>query len=240
MPNEERTGLLESEQRPKLASFNSSDPSRREAIIGLVTPTEERAEATINDQYPQYTPSTLHHQGPEEAVESKGTAVTSTTKKTIGSRTDLSDAVHSITPPLEGQREPVGNKELCGGNSTNDTTVTAVETVRGPALLFEESKFPSPSDKEDADNAVGNTTSEKLLDGLQVTPDDQKQQSRPRGVLHEKNVNKDSSRITMESAKSPHKAPETQDQLASGSEMQSTKKHPQVSNIICPVAIFVV
>ena len=230
---------MESEQRPELASFNSSDPSRREAIIDFVTPTEERAGSTINDQYPQYTPSTLHHQGPEEAVESKGTAVTNTTKETIGAKTDLSDAVHSTTPPLEGQREPVGNKELCGGNSTNGTTVTAAETVKGPALLLDESKFPSPSDKEDADNAVGNTTSEKLLDGLQVMPDDQKQQSGPRSLLHEKNANEYTSRITMESAKSPHKAPETQDQLGSGSEMQSTKKYPQVSNIPCLVAIFV-
>lgn len=204
-----------------------------------MAPTEERAGSTINDQYPQCTPSTLHHQSPEKAVESKGIVVTNTTKETIGPKTDMSDAVHGTTPPLEGQKEPVGSKELCGGNSTNETTVTAAETVRGSALLLEESKFPSASDLEDRANAVGNTTSEKLLDGLQVMPDDQKQQLGPRSVLQEKNVNEYASRITMDSTKSPHKAPETQDQLGPGSEMESTEKCPQVSNIPCIVAIFV-
>lgn len=187
-PNEERTGLLESEQRPELASFNSSDPSLREAVIGLLTPTEERGGSTINDQYPQHTPSTLHHQGSQKAVESKGTTVKNTTKETIGAKTDLSNTVHSTTPPLEGQRESLGNKELCGGTSTNESPVTAAETVRGPALL-EESKFLSPSGTEDTDNAVGNTTSEKLTDGLQVIPDNQKQQSGPQSVSHDKNAN---------------------------------------------------
>ena len=150
----------------------------------------------------------------------------------------MSDAVPSTTTPLEGQRELVANKELCGGNTTNETSVIATETVRGPALL-EGSEFPSPSDIEDTDNAEGDRTSEKLSDGLQVMPDDQKQQSGPESVLHERNTTETTARITMPSTKLQQKVQETQGHLGSGSEMKNTQKYPQVRNIPCIVAVFV-
>ena len=137
-PREERAGLSESEQPPEFAPANWSLPSDREATIkGLVTPPEERGGSTVNDQYSACTPSTSFHQDPKEDVESKEAAVTNTTKETIGAQKDLSDAVPSTTSPSKGQREPVANKELCEGNTTNGTTVTDAESARGPALLHE-------------------------------------------------------------------------------------------------------
>lgn len=138
-PREERAGLPESEQRPEFAPPNSSVPIRREATIkGIVTPREEKAGPTVNDQFPAWTPSTLFHQDPEEAVESKEAAVTSTTNETIGAQKDLSDAVPSTTSPSKEEREPVTNKELCEpGNTTNGTTVADAEPVGGSALLHE-------------------------------------------------------------------------------------------------------
>lgn len=138
-PSEERAGLSESEQRPEFAPPNSSVPIRREATIkGIVTPPEEKAGPTVNDQFPAWTPSTLFHQDPEEAVESKEAVVTNTTNETIGAQKDLSDAVPSTTSPLKEEREPVTNKELCEpGNTTNGTTVADAEPVGGSALLHE-------------------------------------------------------------------------------------------------------
>jgi len=137
-PSEERTGLSESEQRPEFVPSNSSVASRGEATIkGLVTPPEERAGLTINVQYPACTSSNLSHQSGEEAVVCVESALTDTTEETIGARRVLSDAVPSTTSPSEARGEPVADKELCKGNTTNGTTVVAAENFGDPALVHE-------------------------------------------------------------------------------------------------------
>ena len=77
----------------------------------------------------------MSHQDPEEAVACIEAAVTYTTDETIGSQRDLSNAVPSTTSPSEAKREPVADKELCEGNTTNEATVATAENVGDPALL---------------------------------------------------------------------------------------------------------
>ncbi|XP_020630793.1 flocculation protein FLO11-like isoform X2 [Orbicella faveolata] len=217
-PNEERTCLSENEQRPECAPSTPSDPTHSGAvdskgtveagtISGPETPTEERAQSAINNRHPECTPSSLSHQGPENAAEFKGAALPNTANETTGGQKDLSDAVSSTTPPLEGQREPIVNQDLNGGNTTSDTVVVDAEAVRDPAVL-EVSESPNPPEVGDMYSAGQETTSRELSE-------------------KERNASECASRTTMASTEPQQKTPETQVRLGSSSEIKDSKTDTQ-------------
>jgi len=220
-PNEERTGLSESEQRPECVLSTSSNPTHRQsvdsngtAVTGTVsgpeTPTEERTGSAINDQDPECTPSTFSHQGRETAVEYKDAPLTNTANETTRGQNDLSGSVPSATPPLEGQEEPIANEVLGGGNTTSETAVEAAEAGRGAALL-EGSEFPNLLAQGNTHNAGQESTSQELSE-------------------RERNASESASRTTIISTEPQQKAPETQDLLGSNSSVKDSKQHAQVSN----------
>ena len=220
-PNEERTGLSESEQRPECVLSTSSNPTQRQAVdsIGTVvtgtvsgpeTPTEERTGSAVNDQYPECTPSTLSHQGLETAVEYKDAPLTNTANENTRGQNDLSGAVPSATPLPEGQEEPIANEGLGGGNTTSETALEAAEAVRGAAVL-EGSEFPNPLAQGNTHNAGQESTSQELSE-------------------RERNASESASRTSIISTEPQQKAPETQDLLGSSSPVKDSKKHAQVSN----------
>ena len=113
-------------------------------------------------------------QDPEEAAESKEETVANTTRKTFGAQKDLSDAKPSSTSSSEGQGEPVANKELCEGNTTNGTTVSDAENVAGPALLHEKQQSGPksvPHDRNTNESAARTTMASTKL--LQKAPETQ-------------------------------------------------------------------
>ena len=226
MPNEERTGLSEGEQRPECAPSTSSDPTHSEAVdskgtfvIGTIsgsqTPNNERAVAVINDQGPECPPSTLPRQGPEEATEFKEAPLTnSANETTTRGQNGLSDEAPSATPPLEGQKKPTANKELGGGNTPSETAVEAAEEVRGPAVL-EGSEIPNRPAVRNTHSAGQETTSQKLSE-------------------RERNARESALRTTVISTGLQQKALGTQDILDSASsKIKDSKNHAQVSNITC-------
>lgn len=220
-PNEERTGLSESEQRPECVLSTSSNPTHKQAVdsnrtvlagtvSGPETPTEERTGSAINDQEPECTLSTLSHEGLETAVEYKDAPLTNTANETTTGQNDLSGVVPSATPPLEGQEEPIAHEGLGGGNTTSETAVEAAEAVRGAAVL-EGSEFPNPLAQGNTHNAGQESTSQELSE-------------------RERNASESASRTTIISRRPQQKAPETQDLLGSSSSVKDSRKHAQVSN----------
>lgn len=142
--------------------------------------------------------------------------MTNTTNEFIGGQRDLSDAVPSTTPPLEGQREPITNQDLYGVDTTSETAVAAAKAVRGPAVL-EGSEFPNPPEVGDTDSAGQETASPELSES----------------AMRQRNTTEDAARTTMTSTEPQQKASESQDLLGSSSKMKDSKKHAQVSNITC-------
>ena len=146
----------------------------------------------------------------ETAVEYKDTPLTNTANEITRGQNDLSGAVRSATPSLEGQEETTANEGLGGGNTTSETAVEAAEAVRGAAVL-ERSEFPNPPAQGNSHSAGQASTSQELSE-------------------RERNASESASRTTIIISTWPQqKAPETQDLLGSSSSVKDSKKHAQVS-----------
>lgn len=160
------------------------------------TPTEGRAGSALNDQHPECTPPSLSHQGPEKAVKLKEVAVTNTTNETNGVQKDLSCDTPNTPLQIGEQKESVVNQDPKGENTTGDTVVVDTETVRGPAVLEDGSKFPDPP-KEEITYSAGQETASQELSEM------------------ERNARESASKTTMASTEPQQKAPEIQVLLGS-------------------------